>query len=232
MEILLHQAADFVPAENAPEGLAERALARWESAGRTCSAGRRRNFVPAISLGLSIIALFCFLSRPGNDRLLALTAWTAQKIAPARSHSSQSAASQTPQTHQRLASSLQSPLPTNKTVLLIHYTLRHRKRLRKTPPKAIWTVETIRTEQFGALYSVWTMPEEGEAQTQEGSEPVVLQPAVLSVPLQSRIITCQAPSDGPFSRTQPLSFLSMSQKAEGSPASTSIDQSIEEKTQP
>src|SRR5438270_243575 len=68
-ETLLHQAADFVPAESAPEGLAQRALTRWEAADRDCSPRLKRNFAPAIGLALAGAALFCLLPRFGTDRL-------------------------------------------------------------------------------------------------------------------------------------------------------------------
>src|SRR5689334_11465440 len=68
-ETLLHQAADFVPAETAPEGLATRALARWESTGRDCSPRLKRNFAPALGLALAGAALIALFTYPGSDLL-------------------------------------------------------------------------------------------------------------------------------------------------------------------
>src|ERR1041384_200087 len=82
METLLHEAADFTPAESAPEGLATRALARWESAGRDCSPRMRRNFAPALPIALAGAMLFWLLVTPGNDSLPVLSEAVAKDELP------------------------------------------------------------------------------------------------------------------------------------------------------
>ncbi|HLK56807.1 MAG TPA: hypothetical protein VKU00_09595 [Chthonomonadaceae bacterium] len=232
-EALLHQAAEFDPEERIPERLAERALARWESAGRDCSPRMKRTFTPTLRMTLAGAALLCLLSFPGSDDLLVPMRPTDGESAPKLSIPTDitSSAYELQHTAAPLAMDTRTQVPTMAASHASrHTTGRHRGRLR-TPARAIWTVETVRTEQVGVLYTVWT-PDEDTPLSSEGDEPIVLHPALLSVPLQSQVSTCEAPASSPFPLPPPLPDVETPREA--APQDDQIDtpDTHEETTQP
>ena len=199
-ETLLHQAADFVPTEGAPEGLATRALARWEMAGRDCSPRQQRNYVPAVSLACLGVALLGLWARAGNGALPALPEQTMGDIPPFQSLLTQRApASLAQHMASLLPMELRSRKPSSRLAHRAHYHASHRKaHAHNTPPKAIWTVETVQTQQVGILYAVLTMEEAEAAQSEAEGRPAILKPGILKIPLQSEVTTCESPSGSPF----------------------------------
>ena len=232
-EALLYEAAEFSPAENAPEGLAVRALARWEAGGRDCSPRLKVRFVPVLTVALAGMALLCLLSRPGSESLPPLVAQAEGEMFPSPfplTNLMPSFAIQ--QKEIRKEAGNQPETYPRRMARLARHLHPHRSLRSQTPPKALWTVETVETRQIGVLYSVMTTENETTAQDPADAQAGLLRPAILSIPLQSQVRSCESPSVSPFPILPATERGILPQKAEPTYPEIITPNPSEEKTEP